>query len=55
MLKAHSNKKIVQDDIRRMSDKVVTLRDLSNYSAKLKVKPIINLEEIISGLQSSGG
>ena len=55
MLKARSNKKIVQDHIRRKSDKVVTLRDLSNYSAKLEPKPTTNLEEITSGLQSSGG
>jgi hypothetical protein len=55
LLKLRSNKKLLQDHIRRNSDKIVTLRDLSNYSAKLKPESTTTLEEVITELQSKGG
>ena len=54
MLKTRSNKKLLQDHIRMKSDKIVTLRDLSNYAAKLKPKSK-NLEEILTNINLSGG
>ena len=54
MLKTRSNKKLLQDHIRMKSDKIVTLRDLSNYAAKLKNKSK-SLEEILSNVNKNGG
>lgn len=54
MLKTRSNKNLLQDHIRMKSDKIVTLRDLSNYAAKLKNKSK-SLEEILSNVNKNGG
>lgn len=55
MLKTRSNKKLLQDQIQRKSDRVVTLKDISNYAAKVKPKAKgKHLKNILTSIQTSG-